>query len=265
MAERQVDDAEVETGAVLNREVHGGDHVAGVAGPLLVENAERDDVGAGCHAWEFGALPSHDARNVGAVPVVVPPLAADEVERRNDAVFERFVIVDAGIDDRDANAGAVVGGQARDALPDLVGADGARRDRHHPMHARIAGHVGHLRVGTHCGELLGGHLQHGAGAQALLDSRVVSRGDGVDVAGLDDDVDGLDRSGVEPCLQILGELGLVLAGMGRRPAPDAERRCEQTDDQRPGEESQLAKRVMTVRHKPVRYKNRELLGSDALL
>ena len=149
-ANREVDDADVVRDAVRNRPLEGSNDVADDAAAILIEHLQADDVGrrsdAGAGAVRVIAVAGDDARHVRAMPVVVVRRrqSVDEVDerRRPLAVHHahlavgaliRHVVVqggDAGVDDRDADAGAVVA---------VLLTDGAGADRHRGTIEVLAG------------------------------------------------------------------------------------------------------------------------------
>ena len=115
MAEREVDDVDLEEVLVGDGELDGADHVAGLAGAALVEHLEADEVHARRHALELGVLqillPADQAGDVRAVTVVVKrsalaDTAIGEVVKRLDAVTERGRRMDARVDERDGDTRA---------------------------------------------------------------------------------------------------------------------------------------------------------------
>ena len=76
MSERQVDDVDAEARAVGHREVDGPDHVARVAGAVLVEHLQDDELHLGREApivavGRQRARAADGSGDVRAVPVVV--------------------------------------------------------------------------------------------------------------------------------------------------------------------------------------------------
>ena len=148
-AHRQVDDADVVRGLVGDRPLECGDDVADDAAAMLIENLQADEVrrrrDARVRAVRVVAVAGDDAGDVRAVAVVVVGLrlVVDEVDKpRHALIVDRAdlaraalvvqVVVpasDTRVDDRDADAGAVV-------APLLLGGARADRDRRAVIVAR---------------------------------------------------------------------------------------------------------------------------------
>ena len=178
-AERHVDDADVELGAVLDGPVHGLDHVAHEARSVVAEHAQVDEVGARRHAGVALAaagvdgVARHDAGDVRAVTVAVEAAATIAVPREVHAgdhlAVQRAVRRDARVDDGHADALAVHRAERRHhAVQGGVGAGGLGRERHLRAHDRVRRHGRHVGVGGERVELPGRHLEHRAALQPLL-------------------------------------------------------------------------------------------------
>ena len=141
-AHRQVDDADVVRHAVGDGPVEGRDDVADDAAAVLVEHLQADQVrrrrDARVRAVRVVAVAGDDAGDVRPVAVVVVglrqtvdevdeaghALAADDANSRRAAAVAEVVVPagDARVDDRHADAGAVI-------APVLLRRAGADRDR----------------------------------------------------------------------------------------------------------------------------------------
>ena len=118
--DRQVDDADVERGAVLEDVIEGDDHVADPAVALIVQHFEDRQPCAWRHACPgstgIESVAGDDAGHVRAMPVVVvrTRAVAEDVDEACDsltAVAGGQIVMpgrDAGVDDGHADAGAVV-------------------------------------------------------------------------------------------------------------------------------------------------------------
>ena len=139
VAERQVEDADSVRVLVGDRPIDRVDDAAHVALTVRIQNAERDQAGAGRNALHGTAHagPSDDAGDVRPVAERVGARArAREVHTREDAGGRDGVTWrEAGVDDGDRHVLTRVAHVAREA----IGADGRNRGVHRRGHAAIGG------------------------------------------------------------------------------------------------------------------------------
>ena len=119
-----------------------------------------------------------DARHVRAVAerVLARAAARREVHLGHDAAADRRQARHARVDQRDADAPAVVARQPLEAAPHLVGADRLAGHGHRAPHGHVTRQVRHRFVGRHRGERAGRHLDDRAVGEPPLRLDAVAGG-----------------------------------------------------------------------------------------
>jgi len=211
--------------------VHRFDDIGHLAGAVIAEHAQVDQVRARGHAArrvhppraDLGA--GHDARDVRAMTVSVAAAAAAaiavacEVHARHHFAVQGAVRRDARIDDGHAHARATHRSQRADQTRE--GRIGTRRgggQRHMRRHHRIGSHRAHIGVARQAVELTGWHLEHRPPAQTLLQRQRVARQHTADrgVVAIDDHLDGAAVACANLVVQVGRESSpAALSGAGR--------------------------------------------------